>query len=54
MVLVLGEVRAFALLFGVEILLKKMGQEESILRTAFPSEYPKYELRVKKLLPWIW
>jgi protein-S-isoprenylcysteine O-methyltransferase Ste14 len=54
MVLVLGEVRALALLFGVEVLLKKMGQEESTLRTAFPSEYPEYEQRVKRLLPWIW
>jgi protein-S-isoprenylcysteine O-methyltransferase Ste14 len=54
MVLALGELRAFALLFGVEILLKKMGQEESILRAAFPSEYPEYEQRVKRLLPWIW
>lgn len=54
MVIALGEVRAFALLFGVEILLKKIGQEESILRTAFPGEYPEYEQRVKRLLPWIW
>ncbi len=54
MVLALGEARAFALLFGVVILLKKMGQEECILRTAFPSQYPEYEHRVKRLLPWIW
>jgi protein-S-isoprenylcysteine O-methyltransferase Ste14 len=54
MLLALGEVRAFVLLFGVEILLNKMGQEETILRTAFPSQYPEYEQRVKRLLPWIW
>jgi protein-S-isoprenylcysteine O-methyltransferase Ste14 len=54
MVLVLGEVRALVLLFGVEILLKKMGHEESILRATFPDEYPTYERRVKKLLPRIW
>jgi len=54
MVLVLGEVRAFVLLFGIEILLKKMGQEEEVLRTAFPNEYPEYEQRVKRLLPWVW
>jgi protein-S-isoprenylcysteine O-methyltransferase Ste14 len=54
MVLALGEVRAVALLLGVEILLRKMGQEEQILRTAFPTEYPEYEYNVKRLLPWIW
>jgi protein-S-isoprenylcysteine O-methyltransferase Ste14 len=54
MVLALGEARAFVLLFGVVILLKKMGQEDCILRTAFPSQYLEYEQRVKRLLPWIW
>jgi protein-S-isoprenylcysteine O-methyltransferase Ste14 len=54
MVLALGEARAFALLFGILILLKKMGREEGILRTAFPSQYLEYEQRVKRLLPWIW
>jgi chemotaxis protein MotA len=54
MVLVLGEIRAFALLFGIEFLLKKMGQEEHIMRTAFPKEYPEYEQRVKRLLPCVW
>ena len=54
MVLALGEVRAFALLLGVGILLRKMGQEESALRVAFPNQYPEYERRVKRLLPWIW
>jgi protein-S-isoprenylcysteine O-methyltransferase Ste14 len=54
MVMVLGEVRAFVLLFGVEVLLRKMGQEESVLRSAFPKQYPEYEQRVKRLVPWIW
>jgi protein-S-isoprenylcysteine O-methyltransferase Ste14 len=54
MVLVLGEVRALVLLFGIEALLKKMGHEESILRTTFPDQYPEYERRVKRLLPHIW
>lgn len=54
MMLALGELRAFALFFGVEILLKKMGQEECILRTSFPDKYSGYEQRVKRLLPWIW
>ncbi|WP_406701119.1 methyltransferase family protein [Singulisphaera sp. Ch08] len=54
MILALGEVRALVLLFGVEALLRKMSQEESILRAKFPTEYPQYERRVKRLLPWIW
>jgi protein-S-isoprenylcysteine O-methyltransferase Ste14 len=54
MILALGEVRAFALLVGVEILLRKMGQEESVLRSAFPNQYPEYEQRVKRLVPWVW
>jgi protein-S-isoprenylcysteine O-methyltransferase Ste14 len=54
MVLVLGEVRALVLLFGIEVLLKKMGHEETILRTTFPDQYPEYERRVKRLLPHVW
>jgi protein-S-isoprenylcysteine O-methyltransferase Ste14 len=54
MILALGEVRALVLLMGVELLLKKMGQEESVLQATFPTEYPQYERRVKRLLPWIW
>jgi protein-S-isoprenylcysteine O-methyltransferase Ste14 len=54
MVLVLGEVRALVLLFGIEVLLKKMGHEESILRATFPDQYPEYERRVKRLLPHVW
>jgi protein-S-isoprenylcysteine O-methyltransferase Ste14 len=54
MVFVLGEVRALVLLFGIEVLLKKMGHEESILRMTFPDQYPEYERRVKRLLPCVW
>ena len=54
MVFVLGEVRGLVLLFGIEVLLKKMGHEESILRTTFPDQYPEYERRVKRLLPHVW
>jgi protein-S-isoprenylcysteine O-methyltransferase Ste14 len=54
MFLALGEVRALALFYGVNVLLAKMNQEESILRARFPVEYPVYEQRVKKLVPWIW
>lgn len=54
MVLVLGEVRGLVLLLGIEVLLKKMGHEESILRATFPDHYPEYERRVKRLLPRVW
>jgi len=54
MILVLGEIRALVLLFGIEVLLKKMEREESILRTTFPDQYPEYERRVKRLLPHVW
>jgi protein-S-isoprenylcysteine O-methyltransferase Ste14 len=54
MILALGEVRALVLSLGVGALLKKVGQEESALRATFPSEYPQYERRVKRLLPWVW
>jgi len=54
MIIVLGEFRGLVLLFGIEVLLKKMGHEEKILRTTFPDQYPQYERRVKRLLPCIW
>ncbi len=54
MILSLGELRAFVLLLGMFGLLKKMRDEERILRAAFPDEYPKYEQRVRRLLPGIW
>lgn len=54
MIIALGEFRAFALAFGVEILLIKMGKEERGLRAKFPVEYPRYELGTKRLLPLIW
>jgi protein-S-isoprenylcysteine O-methyltransferase Ste14 len=54
MVMVLGEVRAFGLLFGIELLLKRMGKEEAVLRTSFPDEYHAYERRVRRLVPGIW
>jgi protein-S-isoprenylcysteine O-methyltransferase Ste14 len=54
MVLILGEARALVLLFGVGVLLRKMGHEERLLRAEFPSEYAEYERRVKRLMPCIW
>jgi protein-S-isoprenylcysteine O-methyltransferase Ste14 len=54
MVIVLGEVRALVLLFGIELLLKRIGKEEAVLRTSFPDEYHAYERRVRRLVPGIW
>ena len=54
MVIVLGEVRAFALLFGIELLLRQLGKEEAVLRASFPDEYHAYERRVRRLVPGIW
>lgn len=54
MVLALGEIRALVLIYGMQILLSKMNQEEMALRTAFPAEYPEYQRRVRKLVPLIW
>ena len=54
MVIVLGEVRALVLLFGIELLLKRIGREEAVLRTSFPDEYRAYERRVRRLVPGLW
>jgi protein-S-isoprenylcysteine O-methyltransferase Ste14 len=54
MVIVLREVRAFALLFGIALLLRRLGREEAVLRTSFPDEYRAYEGRVRRLVPGIW
>jgi protein-S-isoprenylcysteine O-methyltransferase Ste14 len=54
MVIVLGEARAFALLFGIALLLKRLGKEEAVLRASFPDEYRAYERRVRRLAPGIW
>ncbi len=53
--LAVGEIRAF-LAFGLCLfgLLKKMSQEEELLRNAFPVEYSNCERTVKRLLPGIW
>lgn len=54
MMVTLGEVRGLVLLIGAEQLMKKVAQEDLILRVAFPMEYHEYERRVKRLLPWLW
>lgn len=54
MVIVLPEVRALPLLPDIAAWIRKMRVEESILRSSYPIEYPEYERRVKRLLPYIW
>ena len=54
MILVLGEVRALVLLLDIGVFFRRMKPEESILRATYPKEYPEYERRVRRLLPWIW
>ena len=54
MAFVLGEARALVSLCHVTQFFYKMRFEESVLRAAYPNEYPDYERRVKRLVPCIW
>jgi protein-S-isoprenylcysteine O-methyltransferase Ste14 len=54
MMLALGEARVLVLVFGMDRLLRKVAQEDAVLRTAYPTEYERYAGRVKRLVPWIW
>jgi protein-S-isoprenylcysteine O-methyltransferase Ste14 len=54
MILVLGEIRAFVLLFDIGVFFRRLKPEERILRATYPNEYPEYERRVKRLLPCVW
>ncbi len=54
MIFVLGEVRALVLLLDIVVFFRKMKPEERILRATYPNEYPEYEQKVKRLLPYIW
>jgi protein-S-isoprenylcysteine O-methyltransferase Ste14 len=54
MILALGEIRALVLLNDMGIFLRRLTPEEEILRARYPTEYPEYERRVKKLLPCVW
>jgi protein-S-isoprenylcysteine O-methyltransferase Ste14 len=54
MFLVLGEVRALVCFCHAAQFIKKMKSEESVLRAAYPDEYPDYERKVKRLVPCIW
>lgn len=53
-VLVLGEVRALVVLLDIVVSLRKMKPEEEVLRKTYPDEYPDYERRVKRLVPFVW
>ncbi|HEY4415346.1 MAG TPA: isoprenylcysteine carboxylmethyltransferase family protein [Verrucomicrobiae bacterium] len=54
MFLALGEVRGLACLAHALQFFEKMKFEEDILRTTYPDEYPGYERRVKRLVPFVW
>jgi protein-S-isoprenylcysteine O-methyltransferase len=54
MIIVLGEVRALVLVADIIVCFRKIKSEESILRSTYPDDYPQYEQRVKKLLPYVW
>jgi protein-S-isoprenylcysteine O-methyltransferase Ste14 len=54
MILALGELRAVVVLFGIQALLRKMPREENNLKGAYLNQYPAYEQRVSRLVPWIW
>lgn len=54
LILVLLEVRALVLFVDLVVFFRKMEPEEKILRQTYPIEYPEYELKVKRLLPFIW
>ena len=50
----LGEVRGFmAVLMAAVAFMKKMNDEECIMNMQFPDEYPKYQARVRRLVPFI-
>ena len=51
--LVIGEVRALLPLRNILVAWKKIIAEEGLLRERFPNDYPAYQTRVKRLLPWV-
>jgi len=51
--LVIGEVRALLPLRNILVAWNKITAEERLLRERFPDEYPAYQTRVKRLLPWV-
>ncbi len=35
-------------------LMLRIGKEEKIMLELFPDEYPMYQVRTKRLIPWVW
>jgi len=54
MILVLGEIRGLVLLIDIVVFFRRLKPEETILGSTYPSEYPAYERRTKRLIPFIW
>jgi protein-S-isoprenylcysteine O-methyltransferase Ste14 len=42
------------LVLGPIIFCLRIGKEERIMRDLFPKEYPAYQARTKRLIPWVW
>jgi protein-S-isoprenylcysteine O-methyltransferase Ste14 len=40
--------------FVCVIFLSRIRQEETIMRSLFPHDYPEYQTRTKKLIPFVW
>ena len=40
--------------FGSIIFLSRIGTEEKIMLGLFPNEYPTYQARTKRLVPFVW
>lgn len=53
-ILTLLEVRALPLIMDIVVSARRIKPEEKLLCEKYPAEYPAYERRVKRLLPFIW
>ena len=53
-ILALLEVRALVFITDIVVFFRRLRPEEQLLREKYPAEYPDYERRVKRLLPFVW
>jgi protein-S-isoprenylcysteine O-methyltransferase Ste14 len=42
------------LIIASVVFISRIGREEKIMLELFPNEYPAYQARTKKLIPWVW
>lgn len=45
---------AILFLFAVVLFLSRVGREEHIMLELFPGAYPSYQVRTKRLIPFLW